>query len=400
MKRFCRKLCAIFSVAIICTTAYTLYLSHSLPDNYYVVEGRSLSLNNNKAITTSSLVDTLPTEVYSIAGNSYNVTLSLNNTIPIKDVSVEVVNEDMLVVGGAPFGIKMFTDGVMVVGMSDIDMSGKMINPAKEAGIKVGDTITYINNQKISSNADIKSAIEKFDGIPLIISFKREGKNSQTQLTPIYQDGVYRCGIWVRDSTAGMGTITYYDPETEVFGGLGHAVCDVDTGEIMPISTGEAVDVRITGVNKGESGEPGELVGIFGTSVIGDLSVNDDTGVFGTLSSPPSSSLVLPKAQYHEITTGPATIYTTTSGNTPKEYSIFIEKIASEHLNPTKNMVIRVTDPKLLEQAGGIVQGMSGSPIIQNGKIIGAVTHVFVNDPTRGYGIYIDNMIDSAEYVA
>ena len=197
----------------------------------------------------------------------------------------------------------------------------------------------------------------------------------------------------MRDSSAGIGTITYYDPQTAQFGGLGHPICDVDTGEIMPLLSGQVVKVVINDVVKGTSGDPGELKGSFASSKdSGTITSNDETGVFGTLYSNPSQNAALPVALKQEITEGAAKIYTTVSGTTPQEYDIEIEKIDISDTGKTKNMIIKVTDPNLLEKTGGIVQGMSGSPIIQNGKLVGAVTHVLVNDPQRGYGIFIENM--------
>lgn len=206
----------------------------------------------------------------------------------------------------------------------------------------------------------------------------------------------YKLGLWVRDSSAGIGTMTFYDPTTQVFGGLGHAITDVDTGEILPLGSGEIVSVDIEGAVKGQGGQPGELRGSFHTyDTIGSLEENRETGVFGVLTTPPEGGLLLPVALRQEVHTGPAQIYTTIDGRTPQLFDIEIERVNLTDANPTRNMVIRITDPELLTATGGIVQGQSGSPIVQDGRLVGAVTHVFINDPSRGYGIFAENMIET-----
>ena len=220
------------------------------------------------------------------------------------------------------------------------------------------------------------------------------------QVVPVKaaSDEVYRCGIWVRDSSAGIGTVTFYDPSTGVFGGLGHAVCDVDTGGVMPLAEGQVVPVSIHGVQKGEAGTPGELQGSFLTTLsCGELRKNTETGVYGVLNRNPAAGReAIPICLRQEVKEGPVQILTTISGTEPALYDAVIEKVSLGDHTPTKNLILRITDPELLSKTGGIVQGMSGSPILQDGKLAGAVTHVFVNDPTRGYGIFAENMLDAA----
>lgn len=403
MGRFYRTFAGVLSLALVGVVAFAVYLQVVLPDKYYVVEGESFSINGRYNISATGLADSLPKELYSKAGNSYNMKLSLPMSVAIKQVSVQVVERDMVIVGGRPFGIKMFTDGVMIVGMSDIDQSGKMVNPAKSAGLKVGDIILSLNGEKMAMNEDVARVVSACKGRSVDVVYKRKEEVLKTTMTPILVsvDSGYKAGMWVRDSSAGIGTMTYYNPETQIFAGLGHAICDVDTGDVMPLASGEAVDVTITGVKRGASGLPGELKGMFtGTRKVGRLLLNNNTGVYGHASFPPVQGQPVPLAMRQEVKEGPAFIYTTLEGTTPECYSICIEKVADGDLNPTKNMVIRITDPRLLEKTGGIVQGMSGSPILQNNKLVGAVTHVFVNDPTRGYGIFAENMEKSAKEVA
>ncbi|MEG2204743.1 MAG: SpoIVB peptidase, partial [Oscillospiraceae bacterium] len=278
---------------------------------------------------------------------------------------------------------------------SDLDMNGRSVNPAKEAGIRTGDILLTMNGQKIAYNEDVGKIVSASGGSPIEVTLRRGTAQQTLHLQPVSSpaDGSYKAGMWVRDSSAGIGTMTYYNPTTKIFAGLGHAICDVDTGDVMPLASGEAVDVTITGVNRGTSGFPGELTGMFsGSRPIGSLCLNGETGIYGTADRSPIDAQPVELATRGEVQIGEAILYTTVEGKLPQAYSISIERIAAGDANPTKNMVIRVTDPRLLQITGGIVQGMSGSPVLQNGRLVGAVTHVFVNDPTRGYGIFAENM--------
>ena len=327
--------------------------------------------------------------------------LRLNGTDNLQKIDVKMVERKTLIPSGQPFGIKMFTDGVMVVGMSNIYTPEGLVNPAKESGIKTGDIITAINGERILLNEQVEKIVKNNGSTPIKVDFIRNGENKTATINPALsqEDRNYKIGIWVRDSSAGIGTMTFVDPKDNSFGGLGHGVCDIDTEQLMPLYSGEIADVIITGVKKGESGNPGELKGIFvSTKSCGEVSENCESGVYGTVSKKMPSNQPLPIAFKNEIHTGKAKILTTISGTEPKAYDVLIEKISGT--SSVKNMVVKVTDAELLEKSGGIVQGMSGSPIIQDGKIIGAVTHVFVNDPTRGYGIFIENMISENRKIA
>lgn len=307
---------------------------------------------------------------------------------------------------GQPFGIKMLTEGIMVVRLSDINGKNDSC-PAKEAGIRVGDIIISVSGEKITSNEDLSKVISASDGEAVEIVLKRNNSEDQNssdekltlKLTPEYcsNEKCYKTGMWVRDSSAGIGTITFYDPSTGAFGGLGHPICDSDTGELMPLSSGEICGVTITGYQKGSNGSPGELRGRFlNGSQLGIVSQNTNSGVFGLLEKPPSKNEELEIADNNEIKTGKAEILTTIGGSQPQKFSINIEQINPDDPD-LKNFVIRVTDKTLLEKTGGILQGMSGSPIIQNGKLIGAVTHVFVNNSSMGYGIFANTMFSQSQ---
>ncbi len=283
----------------------------------------------------------------------------------------------------------------MVIGVTSVDTCDGEISPAEECGINEGDIILSINGNKITSNQALQDAIMRSQGEQVVVTLKRDNETENVILYPQYSlsESSFKAGMWVRDSSAGIGTITFYDPETESFGGLGHPVCDSDTGKILSIAKGEVVAVTINGYKKGIEGKPGELIGNFVSSMAtGSLVLNNESGIFGKLDSAPNLSSPVPLGYRQEIKEGKATILTTIKGNSPKEYEIEIERIDLKSNELSKNMIIKVTDEELLEKTGGILQGMSGSPIIQDGKLIGAVTHVFVNDPTRGYAIFADIM--------
>ena len=332
-------------------------------------------------------------------------TLSLFGAIPVKSVNVRENEAPTLVVCGEPFGVKLLMEGVMVTGMSRVDCSGEDICPAELAGVEVGDVIRSADGCELTSNADLQRVISESGGRDVLLSISRGGADITADLRPVMseRDEKWRGGMWVRDSIAGIGTMTFINKETGGFAGLGHPVCDSDKGEIIPISSGEAVPVEITGARKGEKGVPGELQGRFTRSpVYGVLDKNCESGIYGRLSETACKELCsgaeeLQMGYRQDITTGEAYIWSTLSGSSPERYSAEIERVDYSSGEGSKNMVIHITDPRLIDSSGGIVQGMSGSPVVQNGKLIGAVTHVFVSDPTRGYAIFAENMFENTQ---
>ena len=365
-----------------------------LPDNFFREE-KAPAQFNLKAFPTVSVQNTDPDAitVSSRTAGEQKMTLMLYGVIPIKDVTVTQVKAPMLMPSGEAFGLKMLTDGVYVTQYGSVDGITSVRSPAREAGILIGDIIISANGKKVSSSDQLTEAVQ-LSPERTILTVIRDGRELTFILTPERSgnDGMYKLGIWTRDSCAGIGTVTYYDKENMTYGGLGHSVCDADTGLILPLSTGETVPVCINEVIRGINGAPGELCGTFmSATATGSIEMNTDCGIFGYTNRVPDSETV-PMAFKQEIEIGEATILTTLDGMTPKSYDIVIEKVNYNSDSAVKNMVIRVTDPKLLSKAGGIVQGMSGSPIIQNGKLVGAVTHVFVNDISRGYAIFAENM--------
>lgn len=292
-----------------------------------------------------------------------------------------LTDADEVYVGGFPFGIKLFTEGLIVVGTADVKSEKGNVRPASDAGIKTGDVIVGVNGSKVTSCEEFISLYEK-DGGVLSVEFMRNGKKAVTEITPEISsvDGKYKTGMWLRDSAAGIGTVTFIECETGEFAGLGHGVCDSTTGEVIPLLRGIVTEVKLTGIKPGVSGTPGELRGYFTKNELGTVLKNTDKGVFGIYGEIPGASVNCEKVKIgkrSEVHEGKATIISTVSDGVTEEYEIMIEKLPN-----SKNVsafCIRVTDSDLIEKTGGIVQGMSGSPILQDGKLVGAVTHVCVN---------------------
>lgn len=327
--------------------------------------------------------------------------LTLFDTIPIKETSVSVIRDIELIPGGMPFGVKIYCEGILVVGVGDVNCGSTTVSPAKSAGIIEKDLICAANGIKITSSEELTNIVSNSEGKPIDLLIKRGGKELSISVTPIMStdDGKYKTGMLIRDSTAGIGTVTYVDKEHCTFAGLGHGICDVDTGELLPLTRGAVLNATISGVIKGKAGAPGELKGYFSSGKIGTLTGNKECGVYGMLSEYPAgmntvneNSNPVKIALSEEISEGEAEILCTIDEGGVKKYKVNISNIDRSGKN-IKNFVVTVTDEELLEKTGGIVQGMSGSPILKDGKLIGAVTHVLVNDPTRGYGIFIENML-------
>ncbi len=298
--------------------------------------------------------------------------------------------------GGMPFGVKFITEGVIIVGFHEVKNRNGSIIPSEAAGLRRNDVILQINGTPVTGAAELARLVDASGGKSLDLLYSRNGTRHKTRLTPAYSEaeGRYSTGIYVRDSGAGIGTVTFILPETCAFAGLGHGICDSESGELIPMQRGSVVDVTINGVVKGLAGSPGEVKGFFNSGKIGSLIGNTHCGVYGVLASRPKTcpDTPLPIGLRNEVAEGKAFIYCTTEGNVPKKYAVEISEIQRDSTS-NKCFTVKVTDEALLAKTGGIIQGMSGSPIIQNGKLVGAVTHVLINDPTTGYGIFIENML-------
>lgn len=303
---------------------------------------------------------------------------------------------------GQTTGVKLMCDGIIVSGSTRIITANGPKYPANDAGLKNGDIIETVDGIKITNNEQMASVINSTNGKTVDVTYLRDGYHKQTTITPVQDvsDNLYKIGIWIKDSVAGIGTITYIDPETGIYGSLGHSISDGDTGSLITVGDGQIVPSTVKSVQKGEAGAPGQLQGQFDANInIGDIQTNTEQGIFGVIDDNIySTKNSIDVADIDEVLVGDATILTNINGDLIEEYRVKIVDIKS-NTDENRNFIIEITDKELIAQTGGIVQGMSGSPILQNGKIIGAITHVFVNDPTKGYGIYIGNMLETAEEI-
>lgn len=300
---------------------------------------------------------------------------------------------------GEAFGIKLFTDGVIVASLSDIYTTNGICCPAAEAGLRPGDYLIQADGMDIQSNAALAAYIGRSQGESVTFLVRRDEMEFETTVTPVFGEGAFRTGMWVRDSAAGVGTLTFYDPDTGMFAGLGHGICDSDAGNVMTLKAGEPANITLCGIVKGLPNEPGQLRGYFSSDEpMGELLANNETGVYGTLSEIPDGTPINVLSR-SEVKAGPVEILVSIDGTGPHSYTAEIQKVNNTD-QPTKNLVIKITDRRLLETTGGIVQGMSGAPIFQSGRLCGAVTHVFTDDPTMGYGIFAETMLEQCKQTA
>lgn len=378
-----------------------MYTADRIPDIMYLQQGREIAIKSIPIVTLDREDSVLRQKTVN-NGRQQLYTARLMGIFPVKEVSVVQTEQRYVNVSGKPFGIKMFCDGVMVVGFSDVLTGSGYQNPAKTAGLKSGDVITNINGLPVHTNEDVAEIINNYGASPLKIDYLRDEEKHTAILLPTTDKatGEKRSGMWVRDSGAGIGTMTFFDSVTGYFAGLGHGIKDVDTQKELRLLSGEIVPVKITGIVKSRNGSAGQLKGSFTTTkASGKLLYNGQAGVYGKAYTTEKDHM-MPVASPATIKTGPAWILTTINGSVPRMYKVEIEKVNLTARDSNKNMVIRITDSRLLTLTGGIVAGMSGSPIIQDGQLAGAVTHVFVNSVDRGYGIFAQNMLQTLDSVA
>lgn len=378
---FARFICSSLGLILLCASILTFYTA-LIPQTVACFSGDDIP--SYLGATCEELDGGESASAVSITKGEYK----LFGKIPIKSVTVAKLENAKVYVGGIPFGIKFFTKGVSIVGFED-----ESTNPAYKAGLRLYDTIIKVNGREISGVADLSHAAE--GGGELELTYIRAGKEAKVRFSPKYSENEkkYTLGLWLKDSGAGIGTLTYV-LEDGSFGGLGHGICDGETGELVPIFNGSVLGVTVNGIVKGQRGTPGELKGYFNSSKIGALYKNTDNGVFGALAQIPDTitGKTYSLGLKNELKEGRATVICTLDDNVRREYSIEITNI-NRGADGNKCFTVRITDEKLLSATGGIVQGMSGSPIIQDGKLVGAITHVLINDPTTGYGIFIENML-------
>jgi len=404
---------------------YDIYRFISMPEEYLVVEGEEATINlrlpfsilatsesegviklNGLNVTTTgtNVTSRHPLLIQTMETGNTSIEFRLFGIIPLKRMTVSVIPPIKVIPGGHSIGVKLYTQGVLVVAVADVTaIDGRSYNPAAQAGISVGDSIIKINGTKVRDADHVLDLLTKCNGEEISIEIKRESETLTKRIKPVksQEDGKYRIGAWVRDKTAGVGTLSFYNPETGRFGALGHAVTDVDTGLMLSVEEGEILESRIASIQKGEKSRPGEIRGIFfeEQNKLGQIEKNTEFGIYGKLNRPLENihyPQPVPVALRHQVKEGPAHILTTVDEKI-EMYSAEIQKVANQYYPESKSMVVKITDTRLLDATGGIVQGMSGSPVIQDDRLAGIITHVFVNDPTRGYAIFAEWMIQSAQ---
>ena len=380
----------------------------AIPNQIVIFEGESVKVNSAMGLGIKE--ESVATNTNSVkTANATTKTLKLNlfENIFVKDINVSVLPKTTVIPVGNVAGVKLYTNGVLVVGMSEIEgIDAKRYKPYENTGIEEGDSIISINQNSISSTDELIETVNRSEGKLIKVKYIHEEETKECSITPV-KTGVneYKLGLWVRDSAAGVGTVTYYEPSTKTFGALGHGITDIDTEELIHIASGEFVTTKILNITKGENGVPGKIQGtVENQKNIGTISKNTKYGIYGTVKNLSTlnmdASREMEVALRKEIKTGKATILCSLDNQKVEEYEIEIEKIDTQNSYNNKSMKIKVTDERLLEKTGGIIQGMSGSPIIQNGKFVGAITHVLVNNPQEGYAVFGDMMIKQSKEVS
>lgn len=380
MKKYIfRPAAYLLPVAIVMTVYFTT------PDEIILTENAHYSAYPNGFVKLTSVEGEAYVDTETVGVQKMHA--ELFGAVPIKSVQVSVVPERYVTVSGEAIGVRLYSDGIMVVNVE----SG---SGAKSAGIKKGDVITYINGAPAESVEKLSAQISSAEENTLTVT--RNGHERTLTLRGEKDKMGYTAGMWVRDSTAGIGTMSFYDGENNIFGALGHAICDSDTGAIVPLAHGTISSCRIRSVKAGESGEPGELVGSIGSEVTGCVLINSELGLYGLMDEPVQGREAAVATRFL-VKEGAAELLCDVDGAGVKSYSVEIEQVSKTKNGGNKSMVIRVTDEELIAVTGGIVQGMSGSPILQNGRLVGAVTHVFINDPRRGYAVFAESMLTLAD---
>lgn len=394
MKKAIHIIDGIFALCLIIIYSFIVFGNIVLPDKIEAYSTKKIEYKSVYSVENNSLyqVDYQNNSKVSPVEND----IKLLGIIPVKTTSIIQSKPKKVSVSGESFGIKLYTDGVIIVGIRDVETDKGKCNPAKEAGLEKGDIIIEINGKKVYSADSVTDILNDNNGKDYKITVKRNGNYKEFLLKPAYSSsqGCYKVGLWVRDSTAGVGTITYYDKSNNTVSALGHPITDVDTNEIMPILDGEAVRATVTKIYKSKAGEAGSLCCEFTNDIIGTLKKNCQSGIYGKYTCTLKNTYEYEVASPNEIVRGPVQILCTIDSGKAKFYNAQISRISYRENKKGKNMVVKITDERLLEKTGGIVQGMSGSPIIQNGKLVGALTHVIVDSPEKGYAIFAQDMVD------
>lgn len=399
-----RKAIAYFSLILMLLVYLYMGFVTSIPNDITIITGQEYPYELNKwssiSINENSILKTLEDKLFASSVGKEKINVSLFGKIPLKSVDVNVVSDSVVIPGGNTIGVRINTDGLTVLDCEEFTNSDfKEVKPYEYSNIRKGDIIKKINNQEIYGVDDFIEKVQQSGNEPIKLEILRGDEENliTVKAEKDESDGMYKLGIWVREITSGVGTVTFIDPISKNFGALGHGISDIGGSSLLNVRKGNAYPAFIISIIKGRKGAPGELKGaIRENEVFGTITKNTSTGIYGTV-----TNIDLEEARKiqvgltQEIEIGPATILSNIIGDEVKEYDIYIEKV-NRQSPKLKSMLIRVTDEELIAKTGGIVQGMSGSPILQNGKIIGAVTHVLVNDPTRGYGVFIETMLKEA----
>ncbi|MGB4508711.1 MAG: SpoIVB peptidase [Syntrophomonadaceae bacterium] len=339
-------------------------------------------------------------EIVALKPGKVDVSVKLLGYIPVKSMAVEAVPPRRVVVGGHSIGVMLQSKGVMVVGFAPVmDNSGAKVCPARDEGIQIGDLILKVNGKGVGSENDLARIIDNHREEKMVLTVQRHEQVFEVPVAGYYcpETQRYRIGLYVRDGVVGVGTLTFWDPQTREYAAPGHIIIDADTRQDIKVLSGQIVSASVQSIKPGRPGRPGEKIGVFDSdgTIRGNIIKNTGYGIFGRIDEEISNPLhrySMEVGYAHQVKKGKAQIYTVINGNDIEAFDIIIEKVYPERQNG-KGMVIRVTDQRLLNVTGGIIQGMSGSPIVQNNRIVGAVTHVFLNDPQRGYGVFMDNML-------
>lgn len=409
MKKFFK-----ISILVVLFFLYVYILAiDAIPSSLILFEGESLNLKSIIGLTIKKDESYQAIQTATTANGvkvnetkTTNVNIRLLGKVPVKEVNISVLPRTTVIPVGTVAGVKLYTNGVLVVGMTEVQgIDNIKYKPYENSGIKEGDMIISVEEQEISNTVDLVDSVNKSNGDEVEIKYVRDGKTLECSIQPVQTAREeYKLGLWVRDSAAGVGTVSFYEPKTKTFGALGHGITDIDTGKLINIANGEFITTKVVSITKGEEGEPGKIQGTINNQQnIGKIYKNTNFGIYGTVDNISSLKLDASKemevALREEIQLGKATLLTSLDEESVKEYEIEIEKIYTNNDYDNKSMLIKVTDEALLQKTGGIIQGMSGSPIIQNGKFIGCVTNVLVNDPKQGYAIFGDLMLKQAKEV-
>ena len=387
-------------IVLVLTIIYVYVCNISMiPSDIILMQGEKLNLNtvfglNVQDEETMQASSSLNNSIVEETGQM-DLNLNLFNLFSVKNVTVNVIPKTTVIPIGKAIGMKLYTEGVLVVGMSEIE--GK--KPYENSGIETGDKIVEIDNNEINNTDELIECVNNSNGKELEIKYISDNEEKMTSIEPVKtSDNEYKLGLWVRDAAAGVGTLTFYEPSTGEFGALGHGINDVDTYELIDIAKGELVTTEIIDIVKGKDGSPGEIRGTIDNGIsLGNIYKNTSYGIYGSINNVAKLNLSQNKeyevANRNEITTGKAEILCELENGKIQSYEIEIQRLFLDNNENNKSMLIKVTDEELLEKTGGIIQGMSGAPIIQNEKFVGAVTHVLVNDAKTGYAVFADLMI-------